>query len=105
MSARAKPMTPLPLTIGEALDGSAPLARLRASLRESAARFEAIRCAIPSALRPSVRPGPVDDEGWSLFAANPSVAAKLRQLAPRFDALVREAGLGNAAVRIKVMVP
>jgi hypothetical protein len=50
-----------------------------------------------------VKPGPVDLEGWSLLAANGSVAAKLKQLTPRFEELLREAGWSATTVRIKVV--
>ena len=102
MNSKLHPLTPPALTITEALDGSAPLARLRAALREADARFKAIEPALPPALRLHVRPGAVDEEGWSLLAANPSVAAKLRQLTPRFEALLVEQGRGAVKVRIKV---
>ena len=46
-------------------------------MRDSNARFETIRPALPSLLAAHVKPGPVDPEGWSLLAANGSVAAKL----------------------------
>lgn len=91
------------LSIDAALQASAPLARLRESLRDSNARFDAIRAAIPRAMLGHVTPGPVDAEGWSLLARNAAVAAKLRQLGPRFEALLREAGWPQQALRIKVL--
>ncbi len=102
---RPKPQAPSAqaLTIGAALQGSAPLARLREALRDSAARFEAIRPAIPRLLQAHVKPGPVDADGWSLLAANAAVAAKLRQLGPHFETLLREGGWTNCKVRIKVV--
>jgi hypothetical protein len=98
-------VTPDPLSIGEALQRSEPLARLREALRDSNARFAAIRPAIPRAMRAHVAPGPADAEGWSLLAENASVAAKLRQLGPRFEELLREAGWPVGTVRIKVTPP
>jgi hypothetical protein len=101
---RVKPHTPTPnaLSITDALQGSVPLVRLREALRDSNARFEAVRPAIPRLLLPHVKPGPVDAEGWSLLAANPAVAAKLRHLGPRLEDLLREGGWSVCAVRIKV---
>lgn len=96
------PATPNALSIDAALRASAPLAKLRESLRDSNARFDAVRAAIPSPMRVHVKPGPVDAEGWSLLAANSAVAAKLRQLAPRFEALLRAGGWTACTVRIKV---
>src|SRR5215212_4301392 len=95
-------MTPSAQSIAQALHGSAPLARLREALRDSNARFDVIRPALPGALAAHVRAGPVDAEGWSLLAANGSVAAKLRQLKPRLEDLLKDAGWTMTSVRIKV---
>lgn len=103
MSPKPPPITPSALPIGAALQGSAPLVKLREALRDSNARFEAIRPALPQPMLAQVKPGPVDAEGWSLLAANASVAAKLRQLQPRFEDLLREAGWVVCTVRIKVL--
>lgn len=95
-------LTPAALPIGEALRASAPLARLTERLRESAAMFAAIEASLPSALASHVSPGPLDEAGWSLLAANAAVAAKLRQLVPRFEDRLRDSGHPVAAIRIKV---
>jgi hypothetical protein len=84
------------------LQQSAPLARLQQLIRESNARFEAILPSLPAAMAPHVRPGPVDDAGWSLLAANASVAAKLRQLQPRLESVLREQGWHVSEIRVKV---
>jgi hypothetical protein len=96
------PITPYAMPIERALEQCAPLARLQLLLRDSNERFEAVRSCLPSALLAHVRPGPVDDLGWSLLAGNASVAAKLRQLQPRIEATLRERGWQVSAVRIKV---
>jgi hypothetical protein len=93
---------PLAQPIGRALESSPALARLGERLRESNARFAAVRDALPEGLRAHVRPGPVDEAGWSLLAANASVAAKLRQLVPVVDAALREKGFQAIATRIRV---
>jgi len=103
VSQKPPPVTPNAQSITEALRGSAPLARLRDAMRDSNARFQTIRPALPRLLAGHVKPGPVDLEGWSLLAANGSVAAKLRQLTPRFEELLREAGWSATTVRIKVI--
>jgi hypothetical protein len=95
-------VTPNALTIEAALNRSAPLAHLQQLLRDSNARFDAIRSALPASLVPHVRPGPVDDQGWSLLAGNASVAAKLRQLQPRLEDRLREGGWQGSSIRIKV---
>lgn len=90
------------MTVSEALRRSAPLTQLRARLQESADRFEAIRGALPGALARHVRPGPIDEEGWSLLVANAAVAAKLRQIKPHLESLLREQGWQVSSIRIRV---
>ncbi|WP_428417833.1 hypothetical protein [Methylibium sp.] len=93
---------PIALPIGEVLAQSAPLARLQALLRESNARFDVIRPLLPTALAAQVRPGQVDEQGWALLASNTAVAAKLRQLLPRFEAALQQQGWKGNAIRIRV---
>jgi len=101
-SSRPPPVTPDALGIEQVLQQSAPLARLQQLMRDSNARFDAIRASLPPAMAPHVKPGPVDDAGWSLLAANASVAAKLRQLQPRLEEILRERGWQVNAIRVKV---
>lgn len=101
-SSRPPPVTPDALRIEQALQQSAVLGRLQVLMRDSNARFEAIRVGLPAGLAPHVRPGPVDEAGWSLLAANASVAAKLRQLQPRLEDILRERGWELSAIRVKV---
>jgi hypothetical protein len=96
------PVTPNALPIGEALHRSAPLVRLQQLMRDSSARFDVIHPLLPAALAPHVSPGPVDELGWSLLAANASVAAKLRQLQPRLEDALRARGWQVSAIRVKV---
>lgn len=93
---------PSALPIGEALARSAPLARLRELIRDSNARFAVIAPLMPASLVAHVRPGPVSEEGWSLLAANTAVAAKLRQLAPRFEAALKAQGWREEGIRIRI---
>ena len=99
---RPPPVTPDALRIEQALGQSAPLARLQLLMRDSNARFEAIRASLPPGLAPHVKAGPIDEAGWSLLAANASVAAKLRQLQPRLEDLLRQRGWEVSAIRVKV---
>ncbi len=101
-ASRPTPVTPDALRLQQALQQSAPLTRLRELLQDSAARFEAIRPSLPGPLATHIKPGPIDDAGWSLLVANASVAAKLRQLQPRLETILRERGLEVSAIRIKV---
>lgn len=88
--------------IEQALDESAALVRLRERIDDSARRFEAIRPLLPGALAAQASPGPVDASGWTLLAANASVATKLRQLQPRLEQALREHGWTQASMRVRV---
>lgn len=102
MSAKPPPLVPDSLPVAEALRRSTPLAQLRARLQDSQDRFDAIRPALPETLARSIAPGPVDEEGWALLAANAAVAAKLRQLKPRLEAILRQRGWQVSSIRIRV---
>jgi hypothetical protein len=97
-----KTSVPLAQPLSEALAANAALARLTERVRESNARYAAVLPDLPTPLRAHVKPGPVDEEGWSLLAANAAVAAKLRQLMPRLQARLREQGWPMTVIRIKV---
>lgn len=102
MTGKPQPTVPDSLPIAAALERSAPLNLLRQRLQDSNARYAAIQGLLPAALAAHVRAGPVDDEGWSLLAANASVAAKLRQLLPRLEQDLHRRGWQVSAIRIKV---
>ncbi|MDT9001410.1 hypothetical protein RQP53_19170 [Paucibacter sp. APW11] len=93
---------PDPQPIAQALAGHEGLARLGALLAASNARMALVAPLLPGALVRFVKPGPIDEDGWSLLAANAAVAAKLRHLQPRLEALMMERGLSPHRVRIKV---
>ena len=94
--------TPGTVGIDSALDASAPLARLLERVRESRARFETISALVSPALLQQMRPGPLDDEGWSLLVANGAAAAKLRQLLPRLQETLAARGWPGPPIRVKV---
>jgi len=96
------PVTPDPLRLRDALERSAPLALLRGRLRESDARYDTLRGVLPQALAPHVRPGAIDNDAWTLLAANTAVAAKLRQLQPRLESALADHGWPARALRIRV---
>lgn len=97
----AKPL-PQALPIRAVMDQSAPLASLARRLKESNARFESVRQRLPPGLRTQVKPGPVDEEGWSLLAANAASAAKLRHLLPLLQQALAQDGWPTVAIRVKV---
>lgn len=78
------------------------LAQLTERLAASKRRLAEISAVLPPPLRPHVSPGPIDELGWSLFAENAAVAAKLRQLLPRIEERLAQAGLPDVKVRIKL---
>lgn len=103
MTTKVPALTPDALPVRDALRGSAPLMRLSRLIADSNARFEVIRPWLPVVLTPHLRAGPLDDEGWSLLASNSSVAAKARQLVPRLEGALLDAGWGSTPIRIKVV--
>lgn len=93
---------PLPQPLADALARSESLAGLASRLAESDARRAAITPLLPEALARQVRPGPVDDEGWSLLVSNAAVAAKLRHLLPRLQEELRSLGWRDLPIRVRV---
>jgi len=88
--------------LGAALDQSQSLTRLLQRLQESQARFAAIHEHLPDHLHAAVRPGPLDDAGWSLLAQSGAAAAKLRQLVPELEAVLLRQGWPATSIRVKV---
>ena len=89
----------------QALDGSEPLSRLLLRVQASRDCLAAVLPVLPQDLRGAVQAGPLDDSGWTLLVANPSVAAKLRQLLPVLNEALVAQSLTVAALHIKVHTP
>jgi hypothetical protein len=98
MPAHVPPAMPL----ADALQGSEPLARLAARLKDSKRRFECIEAVLPPPLAGLAKPGPVVAHGWTLLAVTPAAAAKLRQLVPLLDARLVTSGFSPLPIRVKV---
>ena len=98
----SSPSVPDALRLQDALLRSEPLALLRERIRDSKARFDAVRDCIPAAMMNHIQPGPVDEAGWSLLVANAAVGAKLRQCIPRLEEALKKKGWPTLAIRIKV---
>jgi Dna[CI] antecedent, DciA len=96
------PAVPLPLSLDRAIAASDSLTSLAARLRESEQRLAAIAPLLPDALAREVRPGPIDDEGWSLLVSNAAVAAKLRQLLPRLNEALRVRSFRDVPIRVRL---
>jgi hypothetical protein len=92
---------PDPMPLAQALRAHEGLVRLGERLEASRRRLRVITPALPGNLIASIQPGPLDEEGWSLLVANAAVAAKLRHLLPRLEALLAQAGLPGR-IRIKL---
>jgi hypothetical protein len=90
------------VTAAEAIDGSSPLASLMERLRDAERRLATVRGCLPAAWRDQVRSGTLDDQGWVLLARSPAVAAKLRQLAPRLEQALTDAGWPALPLRIRL---
>jgi Dna[CI] antecedent, DciA len=97
-----KPSVPLPKTIAGAMDGSDSLAGLAARLRESNERFGAVAPLLPEGLARELRPGPIDDEGWTVLASNAAAAAKLRHLLPRLADALRARSFRELPIRVRL---
>ena len=94
---------PNTLPLSTALGQSEPLNSLLRRMHDSRARLDAVAAVLPEALRPGVRPGPLDDTTWVLLVTDSSAAAKLRQLMPALEAALLAAGWPALAIRIKVL--
>lgn len=91
------------LTLQQAVRANATLADLAERAWASARLLRRVAVHLPPLLREQVQPGPLDDREWWLLAANPSVAAKVRQLAPVLLAAAHAAGWpALQAVRVRV---
>jgi Dna[CI] antecedent, DciA len=100
-----RPAVPLPQTIGSALAASDSLTGLAARLLESQRRFDAVAGLLPEAIAREVRPGPIDDEGWSVLASNAAIAAKLRHLLPRLNDELRSRSFRDLPIRVRLRAP
>lgn len=96
------PAVPLPVSLDRAIAASDSLTSLAARLRESEQRMAAIAALLPDTLAREVRPGPIDDEGWSLLVSNAAVAAKLRQLLPRLNEALRAGSFRDLPIRVRL---
>jgi hypothetical protein len=96
---------PAPVSLRRALDESGSLAALGRRLHESQQRFEVIAPWLPEGLAHDVRPGPIDDEGWSVLVSNAAVAAKLRHLLPRLAQALAAHGCHELPIRVRVRAP
>ena len=99
-----KPPTVVPLArpLGESLARDDSLSSLLARVRASQARLDALADVLPGLLRQHLRAGPLDDDGWTILAANAAVASKLRHLLPTLAETLVAKGWQATSIRVKV---
>ena len=97
-----KPMVPDVPPVTSVLRRSSALASLMQRLKASQDCLEVVRACLQPAMAANVKAGPLDEEGWTLLAANSAVSAKLRQLQPRLVEALAEKGIKVNAIRVRV---
>ena len=95
-------VVPLARPLVESLAGDVGLSSLLARVRASQARLDALADVLPGLLRQHLRAGPLDDDGWTILAANSAVASKLRHLLPTLAETLVAKGWQATSIRIKV---
>ena len=95
-------VVPLARPLGESLKGDDGLSGLLARVRASQARLDALADVLPGLLRQHLRAGPLDDDGWTILAANSAVASKLRHLLPTLEETLVAKGWQATSIRVKV---
>ncbi|NRF69100.1 hypothetical protein HLB44_19065 [Aquincola sp. S2] len=91
------------VSIDSALASCDALARLGQRLALSQQCFDTISPLLSSPLRSQVRPGPIDDDGWTLLVDNGAVSAKLRQLLPALQARLAADGSAPRPIRVRIL--
>ena len=95
-------VVPLARPLGESLARDDTLGSLLARVRASQARLDALADVLPGLLRQHLRAGPLDDDGWTILAANSAVASKLRHLLPTLAETLVAKGWQATSIRVKV---
>jgi hypothetical protein len=95
-------VAPLAQPLGQSLAGDAGLSSLLARVRASQARLDELADVLPGLLRQHLRAGPLDDDGWTILAANSAVASKLRHLLPTLAETLVAKGWQATPIRVKV---
>ncbi len=94
--------SPHVFSLEEAAGAAPSLAALHQRIRQSDWCLQQISPLIPSALRPHVVAGPLEEGDWCLLVRSTAASTKLRQLLPRFLEQLRTAGAQVSSIRIKV---
>jgi hypothetical protein len=96
---------PAPVSLQRVLAASDSLSSLGHRVRESQQRLEAVAPLLTDGLAREVRPGPIDEEGWSVLVSNAAVAAKLRHLLPRLNEALAARSFRELPIRVRVRAP
>ena len=102
MTTKSSPAVPAPRSLADAIEHHDGLSALARRLAQSDARWAAVRAQLPETLREHLRPGPIDDEGWTVLASNAAVAAKLRHLLPHLQSALGAQGWPEIAIRVRI---
>lgn len=94
---------PLSRSLSEALQLAPTIASVLASHKEAAACYALIEPLLPAGLASQLRPGPLQDGTWTLFAAGNASAAKVRQLLPRLAQRLQAARGDVREVKVKIV--
>lgn len=97
-----RPMVPDVPPVQAAMRRAGALGNLMSRLKMSQECLEVVKSCLPPAMAAHVRSGALDDDGWTLLAANSSVSAKLRQLQPDLMDALKKKGLKVNAIRVRV---
>ncbi|OOG41200.1 hypothetical protein [Polaromonas sp. A23] len=92
------------LTFSQAVENSPSLARLAGLVQESNDRLKAIESLIPTALRPAIQAGPIEDGTWCLLISSNAAAAKVRQLLPLLQSRLSDKGWKVTSIRLKILI-
>ena len=97
------PLPPGTQTVSQALRANDSLGLLTRRIRESQDRLTALQPLLSPAMRPHVKAGPIDQDGYTLLADNQAISAKLRQMLPALEAHLRSKGWEGPPLRIKLL--
>ena len=101
--ARAPARSTLGRSLSEALQAAPTVASVLAGHRDAQACYALIEPLLPSGLATQLRPGPLQDGTWTLFAAGNASAAKARQLLPRLAERLHAVRGDVQAVKVKIV--